>query len=116
MRLTLTTVLALALSGCGTTHEFFKDIEGKAYDNAAAAASKYCENADQRPLIIKRTRVEARREIRQRGENGPLAPTNPIAGLDEQTALGDGPVVIVYCVGDTVPDAVWEDLVRDWQD
>ncbi len=108
--------LALALSGCGTTHEFFKDIEHKAYDNAADAVSLYCKDADRRPLVIKRTRVEARREIRQRGENGPFAPVTPVPGLDEHTALADGPVAIVYCEGDTVPPAVWEALVRDWQD
>lgn len=116
MKFIVVMLTALVLTGCGTTHEFFKDIEGKAYDNAAAAVSKYCEDADQRPLIIQRTRIEARREIRQRGTNGPFAPETNITGLDEQTALGDGPVVIVYCVGDTVPAAVWEDLVRDWQD
>lgn len=97
---------------------------GEAYDNAADKLSAYCELNKDRDLFWQRTRIEVRREIRQRGTNGPTGP-NPIPeGLDEKTANGKGPVLMIWCEGETngqdvpfpVPDAVWRNMIRDWRD
>lgn len=119
-------LLLLALTGCagiGAAGNFFKDLEQGAFDKAARAVSEYCEGAQTGGLFAQRTRIEARREIRQRGTNGPPTPTG-IEGLDDQTAEGDGPVVIVWCKNETdgwsqpvaVPVDAWRMLIRDWRD
>lgn len=102
--------LFVGLSGCSTTHDFLKMIESKAYDGAARAVSEYCERANKG--IIKNERVEARREIRQRGFNGPPGPYIPFDDLDNKTAYGPGPVVLIYCADDEVPFGAWSGLIR----
>jgi hypothetical protein len=91
---------------------------------AAQKLSAYCDrNADQ-GLSQQRSRIEVRREIRQRGTDRPPPPDPIPAGLDEQTANGAGPVLMIWCRGETngqgvpflVPDAVWRNMIRDWED
>jgi hypothetical protein len=110
------------LAGCAS--DFLEDIEDQAFDRAADKLSAYCDrNADQ-GLSRQRTRIEVRREIRQRGTDGPPPPDPVPEGLDEQTAQGDGPVLMIWCRGETngqgvpfpVPDAVWHNMIRDWED
>lgn len=104
--------LAILLAGLavatGCTADFLKNVESGAYDKAAAAVSNYCERTDSD--VINETRIEARREIRQRGTEGPA----PIfyEGLDDQTAGGKGPVVRIWCHGENVPVEVWKDLIK----
>ncbi len=105
-------VTAILLTGCsGKTHDFLKAIEGKAYDQAAKMASKYCERTDNR--ILRQERLEARREIRQRGFAGPEGPLVKPPKLDDKTAYGDGPVVRIWCEDEDVPSQVWDDFVRE---
>ena len=61
------------------------------------------------PLVTEE-RIEARREIRQRGENGPAPVDLPF--LDEQTSRGEGPVIRIWCEGETVPIEIWQDFVK----
>lgn len=113
MRSLIVLLLTLPLlTGC-FTHDLVKDVEGKAYDSLANAFSKYCEPQGGGGIIspiVEQEALEARREIRQRGSNGPEAFT--VEGVDDQTALGDGPVVRVYCTDDDVPEAVQLDFIR----
>ena len=102
-------LMAVGLSGCGA-RDFLKQIESGAYDAAARGVSEYCERADRG--VVAGERVEARREIRQRGKDGPAGPNYVVRGLDAKTAHGSGPVVRIWCVGEEVPEAVWQDLVR----
>ena len=105
--------VASLLGGCAyldKAGDFLKQIETGAYDAAAKGISEYCERADS-PLAIQE-RIEARRELRQRGTDGPVGPFNWIEGLDEKTMTADGPVIRIYCRGEDVPDAVWKDLIR----
>jgi hypothetical protein len=110
------------LAGCAS--DFLDDIEDKAFDSAAAKLSAYCARSAASDLFWQRTRIEVRREIRQRGTDGPPPPDPIPAGLDEQTANGAGPVLMIWCEGETngqavpfaVPDAVWRNMIRDWQD
>ncbi len=108
LRASLMVAFAVALGGCGAKG-FLKQLEGKAYDGAARAVSEYCE-ALAGNALADQERLEARREIRQRGTGGPADLSHPI--LDDQTAKGDGPVVRIYCEGENVPASVTEDLVR----
>ena len=110
------------LAGCAS--DFLDDIEDRAFDRAAEKLSDFCDrNADQ-GLSRQRSRIEVRREIRQRGTDGPPPPDPVPDGLDEQTAEGDGPVLMIWCRGETngqgvpfpVPDAVWRNMIRDWED
>jgi hypothetical protein len=110
------------LAGCAS--DFLEDIEDQAFDRAAEKLSDYCaRNADQ-GLSRQRNRIEVRREIRQRGTDGPPPPDPVPEGLDEQTAQGAGPVLMIWCRGETngqgvpflVPDAVWRNMIRDWED
>lgn len=101
-------IVFLLLFTVGCSADFLKSVESGAYDKAAAAVSTYCQNMDS--ALLEQQRVEARREIRQRGTEGP-APVF-FEGLDDKTAGGKGPVVRIYCHGDTVPTAVWGDLIR----
>ena len=99
------------LAGCAPVVQVTKAVESKSYDVLARSFSEYCERAD----ILPRTRIEARREIRQRGASGPHGPVIP-EELDPKTAYGQGPVVRIWCEGEAVPDEVWPGLVRDWRD
>jgi hypothetical protein len=116
------TITALSLAGC--TGDIFDDIEDQRWDELATKVSDYCTRADRDNLWVQRTRIESRREIRQRGRGGPVGPDVPPEGLDEKTAYGAGPVLMVWCHGETngqgeaypVPDPVWDGMVRDWQD
>ena len=93
--------LLIGLAGCSTTgKEFFND-------STAAAASQYCKGvyaASKRSPRVRalsdRQRVVVRREIVQRGEYGP--------GLE----MGDGPVIIALCKGDSVPEAILQYLEK----
>lgn len=98
-----------ALGGCNGGG-FLKDIESRAYDSAALAASEYCERGTN--PILANERLEARREVRQRGTHGPLPPAEGVSGLDAHTAAGDGPVVRIWCQDERVPQEVWKDLVK----
>ena len=115
MRTLLSVMAVAALTGCGTTHELVKDVEGKAYDSLAAAFSKLCEGKARDGLIgdvARQEALEARREIRQRGIGGPHGPADIITRLDNKTAYGNGPVVRVWCGGEKVPEQVWQDFIR----
>lgn len=101
-------ILVLMLFATGCSADFLKSIETGAYDKAADAVSLYCEQTD--TDLLSQQRIEARREIRQRGTEGP-APVF-FEGLDDKTAGGKGPVVRIYCHGETVPTAVWGDLIK----
>ena len=101
-----------ALQGCSALHDMSKGVEGRVYDEVAEATTSYCKWAAGK-AFFDQERLEARREIRQRGSDGPQPPAAPIPGLDAQTAQGQGPVVRVYCSSDPVPDAVWLDLVKE---
>ena len=110
---------ALALSGCFATFDQVGDAvkaaEGRAYDAVAEAAEQYCEAKTADGIvgsIAEQEALELRREIRQRGGNGPAGPNVPPAGLDDKTAYGSGPVARIYCEGEEVPAEVWEDFVR----
>ena len=103
----LTLLVAVVLS-TGCRGDFLKQVESGAYDQAAKTVSVYCEHMDS--SLAQQERLEARREIRQRGLNGPAAVS--VEGLDDQTAGGHGPVVRIYCHGETVPVRVWEDLKK----
>ena len=114
----VTLLLVLLLTGCGSTHDLIKDVEGKAYDSLAGAFSQYCDKVpDDGTLagVVKLERIELRREIRQRGHSGPKGPGFIVAGLDEKTARGPGPVIYVACKGDPVPEDLWHWMVRDWR-
>ena len=108
----LPALVALTLAAC--THSEIKDVEDQVYDFVAQAFSNACQGSADSELV-RRDWVEVAREIRQRGSNGPTGP-NPIPdGLDEKTALGLGPVVVVRCAGDTVEQPVWLELRRNWR-
>lgn len=110
------------LAGCAG--DILDDIEDEAYDKVAKKLSDYCELSQSRDRFWQRTRIEVRREIRQRGRNGPEGP-NPIpTGLDEKTANGTGPVLMIWCQGEAngqevpfpVSDEIWRNMIRDWRD
>lgn len=101
-----------------SAHDFSKELEGGAYDNVAEVLSEYCDKVYDKSLWIQRTRIEARREIRQskKGRRGPSPPAKPVHGLDEKTSNGNGPVLRIWCQGEEVPDFIWEEMVRNWRD
>ena len=106
---------AFFLAGCAGTHDLIKDAEGKAYDRLAGAFSKYCEGKTEEGVLgalARQEALEARREIRQRGIGGPHGPMDKVPDLDDKTAYGTGPVIRVYCGGEKVPEAVWQDFIR----
>jgi hypothetical protein len=117
----LALVVLAGLTGCAG--DVLDDIEDQQWDAAAAKVSTYCETVGQGDLWVQRTRIEARREIRQRGRFGPIGP-GIIGGLDDKTAFGPGPVLMIWCDGETdgqgnfypVPDEVWQRMIRDWRD
>jgi hypothetical protein len=110
------------LAGCAG--DFLDDIEDQAFDEAAEKLSAYCARVAIDNLFVQRTRIEVRREIRQRGTDGPPPPDPIPEGLDERTAKGAGPVLMIWCEGETngqsepfpVPTAVWRNMIRDWED
>ena len=105
MRRIASLLTAVAVSTGCNGGDILKQMEGKAYDKAAKAVSQ----------VLERERLEARREIRQRGTEGP-APV-VFKGLDEQTAGGKGPIIRIYCHGEPVPTEVWADLLKlNWAD
>ncbi len=112
--------LALAIStallvGCGTTHDFVKDVEGKAYDSVAGAITEYCKGKTHKGIlgmIARQEALELRREIRQRGKDGPQGPTDQVPLLDDKTAYGAGPVVRIWCDSESVPEDIWPDFIR----
>jgi hypothetical protein len=113
---------ALLLAGCASStqkpeKDFAKALERGAYDNVSEMVSGYCNTVWDKGLRIQRTRIEARREIRQssKGHGGPKPPEAPIPGLDAKTAEGKGPLLRIWCQGEQVPDVIWEDMVRDWR-
>ena len=116
------TILATAvLAGCGTSHGFLKQIESQAYDGAAVTVSEYCKRVNQTDEFTEETfggklaneeRIQARREIRQRGENGPKAGKGIDKALDANTAQAGGPVVRIWCEGEEVPEVVWQDFLK----
>jgi hypothetical protein len=118
---------SLIVAACGSSNSnddvgFDKAIEGRLYDRAAEIVSDICADVYDRGLWVQRTRAEVRREIRQRGRYGPgkpdHLPDSVKEGLGEKTFAGRGPVMRIYCEGeeDDIPDEVWKDLVRTWQD
>jgi hypothetical protein len=119
----LAPIIALwLLAGCAS--DFLDDIEDQAFDEAAEKVSAYCARNANRNLFWQRTRIEVRREIRQRGADGPPPPDPVPDGLDVKTANGAGPVVMIWCQGETngqdvpflVPNPVWRNMIRDWED
>ena len=94
MRLAPLVALSL-LAGCAS--DFLEDIEDQAFDSAAAKLSACCERNAGQGLAKQRTRIEVRRKIRQRGTDGPPPPDPVPEGLDEQTAQGEGPVLMIWC-------------------
>lgn len=108
MKRTALVVLTATIS-TGCNGDFLKHMEGKAYDRAAKAVSEYCERVTFSDVLMQE-RMEARREIRQRGTQGPAPIT--LEGLDDQTAGGKGPIVRIYCHGEMVPTMVWKDLIK----
>ena len=115
-------VALLLLAGCAS--DLLDDIEDQAFNKAAEKLSAYCDRNAAKGLFWQRTRIEVRREIRQRGTDGPPPPDPVPEGLDEQTAKGAGPVLMIWCRGETsgqgvpfpVPSAVWRNMIRDWED
>jgi hypothetical protein len=105
----------IPLLHAGCAGDFLEDIEDQAYDKAAAKLSAYCARNATRDLAWQRSRIEVRREIHQRGTDGP-PPPDPVPG--------SGPVLMIWCQGETngqavpflVPDPVWRNMIRDWRD
>lgn len=107
--------MTLMVSGCGSTHDFVKDVEGKAYDRVSGAISKYCGGKTKDGvigIIAMQEALELRREIRQRGSTGPLGPNVKPELLDDKTAYGPGPIIRIYCDGERVPASMWDDFIR----
>ncbi len=103
MKIAIVTITAILIAGCtGAGKDFLKALESKAYDTAAKGVSEYCDRIQNLEYNVRELtdeeRVQARREIRQRGSSGPSGPDgNP------------GPVVVIWCDGDEpVPTEVWK--------
>lgn len=102
--------LAIVLAGCETTEGFLKQIESGAYNAAARSVSEYCKRTSYDIVAVER--VQARREIRQRGFSGPKGAVPGVKDLDKKTQHGPGPVVRIWCEGEEVPDVVFQDFVK----
>jgi hypothetical protein len=109
-----------------TIDEFVKALERNSYDEVGEVFSRYCARFGNLGPFGDHTRIEISREIRQNGSHGPLPPLPPAGGiaykpgdvqlLDEATRLGRGPVVVIYCETDEVPEGAWRRLDRYWKD
>ncbi len=99
--------------------KLIKNIEDEAYDDIANTLGQLIKAAEQDEKL-KRTIYEFFREMRQRGNRGPKGPDHTVerngTKLDNQTANGHGPVIMMWWRGQDVPDDVWPLLVRDWVD
>ena len=109
-------ILIPVILSTGCAHDFWKDVEGRVYDSVAEQISDYCKITTDDPLksvLREEERIEMRREVRQRGENGPgPAPAWTVPEIGENTAYGKGPVMRIWCEGEEVPDIIWQDYVR----
>jgi len=115
-------VVTTTLAGCAA----LKPYEQKGYQAIATGASTVCEGYKAGGLFVDQERVEARREIRQRGSNGPIFTEAQIQylmekGVDEKTARATGPIVVLGCAIDGGPglteeqlDLVASYLARPW--
>jgi hypothetical protein len=111
------------LAGCASD-DVLDHIEDRSWDAAAAKVSDFCARQFGDELWWQRTRIEARREIRQRGTHGPAGPAYVPGLLDDKTAHGKGPVLMIWCADERtgdgaaypVPQAVWKGMVRTWRD
>lgn len=123
-------LLTLLGSACAsrppTIAEFAKALEVESFDQLAQTYSAYCQRTAHAGQLVTHTRIELAREIRQRGRSGPGTPPESASGvayepgdvndLDPRIRHGEGPIVMVYCQGDSVPPAVWRQLDRHWED
>ena len=124
-------MLVLVVSGCASNRdEFFKALEHDQYHQLALGFTQYCARVYEGGTLIERERIELVREIRQShlGAFGPEAPSSFLAsltipkdknkgqGAEAKTRMGTGPIVMVYCRGDKVPDEVWQSLDRYWNE
>ena len=105
-------ILLLLLSGC-INQGLLKQIENKQYIKAAENVTKYCAKISD-SVELSRESVIATRQIRQQGSNGPLGPYQQIPKLDNKTAYASGPVMMIWCEFDTVPEGVWLRSIKDW--
>ena len=104
MKTAIAIITAILIAGCtSTAKDFLKALESRAYDTAAKGVTEYCQRislssrtSSQARALVDRERVEARREIRQRGRHGPNADDG-----------NQGPVVVIWCEGDELPEG-WE--------
>jgi hypothetical protein len=123
--------VALLIQGCGSfgekTHNLGKALEKRAYNELAQAFTDYCATFRGNGPYLDHLRIEMSREIRQSpyGAYGPEPPSNLSAARyintnvsdgNKNTWYGSGPIVLVYCEGDTVPMEVWLSLDRYWED
>ena len=99
MKLIFVSMLSFFLGGCfAGTGGFLEALEAGAYDRAATYVSGYCERSGS--VLVGLERQNARRQIRALGSAGPVLPE----------VAGDGPMVRIWCRGETVPQEVWKDL------
>lgn len=104
------TVLPLVLAvGCAATAPTKSQLE-EHFEMAAGGLSEYCANAKANPIVEGAARRLFRRQVRLRGIGGPRPPKIPVPGLDLEVASAAGPVVRIYCDGESPPHSVWEDL------
>jgi hypothetical protein len=120
-----------ALAGCTTNgyKEVFENLdkgyERAAYNELARIYSQYCATMALKGPYVDRFRAEGAREIRQQGRYGPAPPSSAYSGwlsaegdylaLDTKARLASGPIVMIYCRGDDVPEDVWRYLDRWWK-
>jgi len=127
---TLALAASALIAGCSSLEgtkdlpRIDKALERGAYEELVGAFSKYCGRLSGQGKEITSIRTKLTREIRQRGINGPPPPHPAVSGmhhdaddgdvnaLDRNTRFGRGPIVMVYCKGDRVPEDVWKSLDR----
>ena len=134
-------LLTAAGTGCANARNsdkslaeaYVKALEHEVWDDLAQIYSAYCADVYDKGTWVDRTRIEFAREIRQSryGEFGPTHPGRHVSSIlrpevqedgstdsipDQKTRTARGPVVMVYCLGDDVPDEVWQNLERPWRD
>lgn len=126
MMLALSASLWACSTRTPTVAEFVKALERNAYDEVGEVFSRYCARLGNAGPFVDHTRIELSREVRQHGSHGPPPPARPAKGisykngdvqlLDDATRLGRGPIVMIYCENDEVPESVWRQLDRYWKD